>query len=788
MAVVSSKPKEKALTRLERLLSMKPTPKVERLRETYLNLIPTASIDRARVETRVLKDTEGERVITRRAKVFAAIVREIPIHIYPDELLVGYYGVRPRCFHIYPSPGLEASLEKSGPPRHGALVDFGFDRPDLTVLSDGEKRELKEEILPYWRAGGEWNKALRVQHYGHNIIGYEKVLEKGFLGIKKEAEERMARLDIAKPEEAGKIRFLEGVVMAMEAAAEIGKRFAAKARELAEGEEDAGKKADLLKIAEVCDWVPANPAKTFYEAIQACYFTWVLSLWETPRAGGESIGRADQYLHAYYESDMREGRITKEEAQELIDCFLIKLNHAPPVAALTVGGVKANGHDATNPLSYMFIEGMMHTRLKQPYFSVQVHHKMPDDLLIKASQLCALGTGHPQFLNSDVMVSQCFARGSTGGPAVTLEDARSGAPIGCSEVGIPGKEAGYLHYGGPNLALMMELVMTNGLRRSDGEKVGIETGDPRQFKSFEEVQEAFHKQVAHVRKNCQISGSMNEQNLIDSLPTVYESALLDDCIESATCREEGGARYNFNTGSVKTGSTDAGDSLTAIKKVVFEDKKATMAELCDALDANFEGHGELLRMLAQAPKFGNDDDYADEEVAWVLHLWVSEFTKMENLRGGFCSPGGSPMWAYIPLGEGVGALPSGRLAGQPLCDGSSPSAGKDLQGPTAVLKSMGKIDNVEVTGGLILNMRLDPSVFENRDGVNRLADMLRTFVDQKIYHIQINVVSSDTLRAAQNEPENYGDLMVKVAGYNAFFTQLSKPVQDSIIARTAHGL
>jgi formate C-acetyltransferase len=333
----------------------------------------------------------------------------------------------------------------------------------------------------------------------------------------------------------------------------------------------------------------------------------------------------------------------------------------------------------------------------------------------------------------------------------------------------------------------MELVMNNGVRRLGNKKIGVKTGDPRKFANFEEVQAAFRKQVDWMRRNSQIVGSVNERNLIDLFPTVYESALIEDCIEMGICREEGGAHYNFNTGSVKHGSTDAGDSLTAIKKLVFDEKKITMAQLCDALDNNFEGYEDLRSMLESAPKYGNDNDEADEQVAWVLHQWADEFSKMKNLRGGYCSPGGSPMWSYIPQGKKVGALPSGRRAGEPLCDGASPSTGKDLNGPTAVLKSMGKIDNVEITGGLILNMRLDPSTFKDGD-VGRLTDLIRTFVDQKIYHIQINVISTDTLKAAQNEPEKYGDLMVKVAGYNAFFTKLSKPLQDSIIARTQHGL
>ncbi|GAH70506.1 unnamed protein product, partial [marine sediment metagenome] len=268
------------------------------------------------------------------------------------------------------------------------------------------------------------------------------------------------------------------------------------------------------------------------------------------------------------------------------------------------------------------------------------HNQMPDDLLIKACQLCSLGSGQPQFVNSDVIVSQALARGSMGGPSITLEDARNASPQGCFELVIPGKDSGYLYFRMPNLAACMEFVMTNGVRRFDRRKMGLETGDPRQFKSFEEVQEAFRKQVAWMRRNIQIAGTNIERKIIEFTPTVYESALIDDCIEKGICREEGGAHYNFNNGGAVLASTDAGDSLTAIKKLVFEDKKFTMAELCDALDSNFEGYEDLHQMLLKAPKFGNDDDYADEQVAWVLHQWMIEFNKIKNLRGGQGCPGG----------------------------------------------------------------------------------------------------------------------------------------------------
>lgn len=805
--------------RSDKGLTMAPTQRVERLRESCSSLKAAASIARARIETRVMKETEGEAMVTRRAKVFAAIVRQMPIDIYPDELLVCYPHAGPQVHNVGPGPGVERNLKKGG--STGLYTMAGLDKPDLASLSDEDKRVMMEELIPYWKGRGKWENTLRGRnyqqvsqelkerlfvdanaypptpimtpllvsghHYGHNIVGYGKVLEKGFLGIKQEAVERLERLDLTKPEDLGKAAFLEGVVMAMESAADIGKRYAARARELAQIEEDAGRKAELLEIAEVCDWVPANPARTFREALQSSYFAWLLTLWETNYTAAQSVGRVDQYLYPYYAADIVEGRTTKEEAQELIDCYLLKLNHTHNITALTVGGVKADGNDATNELSYMLIEGMMHTRLRHPSFSVQVHNKMPDDLLIKACQLCALGTGHPQFINNDVSVLQALARGSKGGPAITLEDARSAAPIGCSELGIPGKDSGYLFFDQPNLALALELVLTNGVRRSDGKMIGMKTGDARQFKSFDEIQQAYRKQVAWIRENIQIAGSINEQSIIDLAPTLFESALIEDCIEKGICREEGGAHYNFNIGGAELGSADAGDSLTAIKKLVFEDKRITMDQLCDALERNFEGCDEIRQMLLSAPKFGNDDDGPDEQVAWVLHEWVSEFTKLRNLRGGYGCPGASPMSAYVPAGAIVGALPSGRAAGKPLADAGSPSPGKDVKGPTAVLKSVGKIDNVEILAGITLNMRIDPAVFKDGD-VQRLAGLVRTFVDQKIYHLQVNVVSSDTLKAAQTEPAEYQDLIVKVAGYSAFFTQLAKPLQDSIISRTVHGL
>ena len=780
--------------RFDRSFTIKPTLRVNKLREALLSLKPTASINRARIETRVMRETASESLITRRAKIFAALAREMPVEIYPDELLVGCYTTRPHCNEM--TPGIDRSTYE-----RGAFV-LGY-RADTvsTELSEAEQREFDEELTPYWREQG---RSSRITHYGHNVLNWEKMLKKGFLGIKKDAEKRLARLDLADPDDFKKVPFLEGVIIVMQAAAEIGKRYADRARELADQEEDVARKAELLRIAEVCDWVPANPARTFWEALQSFYFAWMMVRWED----WSSMGRVDQYFYPYYQRDNSEGRLTKEEAQELIDCFLIKANQGEGIQQMhtvAVGGFKADGSDATNELSYMFIEGMMHTRLPN-WFAVMVHSKTTDDLLIKACQLCAMGYGHPQFLNMDAGVTQMLARGNMGGPMVTLEDARDAANVGCLELVVPGKDSGYLYIGGQNLALALELALNNGEPRLTREtettslarsasisryhltNKGVPTGDPRQFKFFDEVKEAFRRQVVEMMRKTQIDGIAYEQRLIEFYPVVYVSALIDDCIEKGICREDGGAHYNFNTGTTEVGSSDAADSLAAIKKLVFDEKRITMAQLCDALDHNFEGYEDIRKICLEAAKFGNDDDYVDELKAWAVHVWASEFQKVKNLRGGYGCPGGSSMTGYISGGKKVGALPSGRLAGEPLAPAGSPCIGKDRNGVTAVLKSMGKVDGIEVLGGLSLTTRIDPAVFEKGAGVKRMADMMRTFVDQKVFHIQFNVTSSDTLKAAQKEPEEYRDLMVKVAGWNAYFAQLTKEVQDSLIARTEHGL
>jgi len=796
---------EKSL--LDRVIAVKPTPRVERLKEVFLRTEPVIEIDRDRIYTRVMKETDGESMVIRRAKAFCAVVREMPISIAPDEPFVGYVNAT--------WAGLRVSAESGV--RMEALLDYAAKR--RSVISEEDERELREEILPYWKDAmpGTHHYELvpedeyrllydnrpvaSAAHFGHLSIDHGKVLKKGFLGVKRDAEERLARLDYTDPDELKKLPFLRGVVMAMEAAAEIGRRFAARARELAEEEEDTNRKTELRNIAEACDWVPANPARTLHEAMQSLWFAYILQYWETMNTEGIAVARTDQYLYPYYERDVREGRLTKEQAQELIDCWTLRLNipdwtlddlgqqgivSASPGAHLSVGGYEADGSDGTNDLSYMFIEAMMHLGLPQPHFSVQVHSRTPDGLLMKACQLCALGHGHPQFENADVLVPGILTR-ETGGQPVTMEDARNFASVGCQEPMLVGNE-GLNPSGILNAALALEFALNNGVSRLYHQKQGLETGDPRQFESFGEVCDAYRKQFRRTVRQAAVSSNIRELSVAEMHPTVFVSALIEDCIEKGMSREQGGARYNAGPGLYAIGLPDNADSLAAIKKLVFEDKRITMAELCDALDSNFEGHEEIRQMLLKAPKYGNDDDYVDEQMVWLAHEWATECRSQKNTRGGHGVPGMQAFVAHVPYGKVVGARPSGKLAGEALSDGASPCAGSDVNGPTAVLKSLSKVNNFEQSMTDILNMTLDPAVFRDGDGFKRLADLIRTLVDEKIQEVQFNVVSPDTLRAAQKEPDKYQGLVVKVAGYSAFFVKLLEGLQNAIIARTEHGL
>ncbi|MBN1801973.1 MAG: hypothetical protein JW891_10730 [Candidatus Lokiarchaeota archaeon] len=830
----------------EKFITIQPTARMKRLRAFYIENSkqdePFYTIYFDRAIARVMKETEGEPMVLHRAKAFAAAVEAIPVEIFPDEPFVGWIGGSPTAIPL-------------GAEQLGARLEIELDF--YKNMNAEDRNIVREEIIPYWKGSGDWKRhwfhqnyqmlppetrnllygdpdpdlkkigiitrsrppalpriemnevsdetdglgrgfisdGMNRHHIGHCSYGYKKVLKKGFLGIKKDAEDRLARIDWTNTEDQKKVPFLKSVIIAMDAAAKVGTKFAVSARKTAEKETELGRKGELEKIARICERVPALPARTFHEALQSVWFTQILNWCEVPIIFAVSPGKVDQYLYPFYEKDIREGNLTKQDAQELIDCWLMRFTQGvspfiPQSGAayhMDVGGLKEDGSDATNELSYMFIEAMIHTRMVEPNFGVFVHSKTPEDLLIKACQLCVLGTGHPMFLNNDVFVENFLARGTLGGPSVPLELARTSGAIGCNEPHVTNYDSEFNV--GPFLLLphVLELTLSNGWSRIHNKYMGLRTGDPREFKTFADLQDAYLKQLAYLTTQCEIANNNSEITLAQRYPTIYASALIEDCIENGLTREEGGARFNFGPCIATAGATDVGDSLAVIKMLVYDKQEITMSELLDALKTNFEEHNSLREKLLQVPKFGNDIDYVDEIVSWVMKTYCDEIIKHENTRGGHLVPYQNPLAWYVSTGRSVGALPSGRKAGEPLSDGISPTRGVDVSGPTAVFNSVSKIDNISIFFGETLNMRLNMDVFANDAGIHRLATMIRTFVDLKIHHCQFNLVSSEILRKAQQNPSEYQDLTVRVAGYVAYFTRLSKSVQDSIIARTEHG-
>lgn len=509
-------------------------------------------------------------------------------------------------------------------------------------------------------------------------------------------------------------------------------------------------------------------------------------------------GRMDQYLYPYFRKEIDEGTLTMDGAQELFECLMIKLNDArifwPALTALyfsgnstvqimTIGGVTSEGLDATNDLSYLILDCYKHLRLQSPEICVQVHKNMPDEFLRSICELVRLGTGHPKIGFTDAMQKIKFAESLP----YTLEDIRNTVWAGCGEVIIPGKEKGgpdWAWYTG--MVVTLELALNNGVNRLTGEQWGLQTGDPRKFKTFEDVMEAWKKQTAFAIKHACTHRHAMVIAHAELAPAPFRSAFVDDCIERGLDITRGGAKYNAESGS-NVGVTTCGDAMAAIKKVVFEDKKITFSELLDALEVNFEGKEEIRQLLLRAPKFGNDDDYVDLITRDLARFANFQHRKYPEIYGGIQRDTYAAVTAGVPVGRVCGASPDGRKAGESLNEGGiSPHQGRDKKGPTAVMKSVSKIDWLTCNGG-VLNMKFTTDALKGEEGIQALMALLRSYDRMGGYHVQLNCVDLQTLRDAQENPEKYQDLLVRVGAYSAYFVQISKVLQEEIIARTAHG-
>ena len=778
--------------------------RVSKLREKVLTT-PEICIERGYLLTESYKETESEPVIIRRAKALEKILKEMTIGIEDGELIVGKTTSKLRGGALLPEVRGDWYLEE---------MDTVSTRDwDRCLPLTGEEKAKMKEFLPYWKGKSLYEKwcamipenALKLDHkiqssggfcenghhFAHVAVDYEKVLTKGLSDVKKQVDEELGKLNLAEVKDFEKFQFLNAVNITLEAAISFAKRYAELATSLAEKEADFERKAELERIAEMCSWVPANPARSFHEALQSILFTYIVLMIEGWGAG-MSLGRPDQYLYPFYKKDIEEGRITKEEARELLALLYIKMNGSvalasidiatvlggfPVIQGVTLGGLTKDGKDAVNELSYLFLDAEKDVRLNAEDLVIRVHKNTPDAFVMKACEVAKLLRGKLKFISDETTIQQLLTDGKP------IEYARDYVLTGCNSPNIPGYS---IDIGGVtfNLPLMLELALNNGASRLTGEQIGPKTGDPRKLKSHDEVWDAYKKQVEALVPVASLFRNVDKRLYAEFAPYPFQSALYHGCIEKGLDITNGGTAPHMTHTIGLGGAPNVGDSLAAIKKAVFEDKKITMDRLIDALDKNFEGEEEVLHILEGAPKFGNDDDYVDSIVNEVLTHVGNVVTKHKSFAGAKSNAAAVAVTANVPLGHIVGALPDGRRAGEPLSEGGiSPHQGRNVSGPTATMRSVAKLDQVKLTSGSVLNMRFNPDVLKDESKIRKFASLVRTFCETGGSLVQFNIVSTDTLRDAQRYPEKYRDLLVRVATYSAYFVELSPELQDDIIAR-----
>ncbi|RGU33127.1 glycyl radical protein [Ruminococcus sp. AF17-22AC] len=827
--------------------------RIPKLIEALYAKMPVIESARAKLITESYKATEGQPVITRRAEAFAHILRNIPIIIRDNELIVGSSTIAPRGCQTFPEFSYQWLEDE--------LDTVATRTADPFYIAEETKAELRE-VHKYWKGktsselatsymAPEAIKAIEHNIFtpgnyfyngvGHVTVKYEEVLAIGYKGIIDKARAELEKCQVGDGNYAKKSHFLNAVIVSCQAVIEYAERYAELASQMAAECTDPVRKQELLQISENCSRVPANGATSFYEACQSFWFVQQLLQVES---SGHSIspGRFDQYMYPYYKADIDKGVITREAAQELLDCIWVKLNDLNKVrdAAsaegfagyslfqnLIVGGQDKYGNDVTNDLSVMCILASMHVHLPMPSLSIRVWNGSPHELLIKAAELTRTGIGLPAYYNDEVIIPALQNRG------LTLEDAREYNIIGCVEPQKAGKTDGWHDAAFFNMCRPLELVFSNGMDK--GELVGIQTGDVTKMTTFEEFFDAYKKQMEY----C-ISLMVNADNAIDvahseRVPLPYESCMVDDCLSRGLSVQEGGAVYNF-TGPQGFGIANMADSLYAIRKLVYEDKKVSMEEYKQALAWNYDKgldqqsvsdmsemilkgmqdagmavntdtakavlqtvmrlkptedqlrrFTEIHHMIDEVPKFGNAIDDVDYFARDVAYTYSRPLQKYMNPRGGHYQAGLYPVSANVPLGGQTGATPDGRYAHTPVADGVSPSAGKDVKGPTAAATSVSRLDHFIVSNGTLFNQKFHPSALAGREGLEKFVALIRTFFDQKGMHMQFNVVDRETLLDAQKHPENYAHLVVRVAGYSALFTTLSRSLQDDIIRRTEQG-
>ncbi len=783
------------------------TERLRKLKENFLKQVPSITTYRARAITKIAKENPGMPKILLRAKCFRYCCETAPLVIQDNELIVGSPCGRPRAGAFSPDIAWRWMKDE---------IDTIGSRPqDPFYISDEDKRIMREELFPYWegksldetcedqyREAGLWEMSGEsfvsdcsyhaVNGGGDSNPGYDVILmKKGMIDIQNEAREHLKKLDYANPEDIDKIYFYKSIIDTTEGVMAYARRLSAYAAELAQKETNPKRKAELQKISEINAKVPANKPSTFWEAIQAVWTIESLLVVEENQTG-MSIGRVDQYMYPFYKADIESGRMNDFEAFELAGCMLIKMSEMmwitseggskffagyQPFVNMCVGGVTRDGRDATNDLTYLLMDAVRHVRIYQPSLAARIHNKSPYKYMKKIVDVVRSGMGFPACHFDDTHIKMMLAKG------VSIEDARDYCLMGCVEPQKSGRLYQWTSTGYTQWPIAIELTLNHGVPLWYGKQVTPDFGDVSQYKTFEEFDRAVKEQIKYITKWTSVATVISQRVHRDMAPKPLMSLMYEGCMENGRDVSAGGAMYNFGPGVVWSGLATYTDSMAAIKKLVFDDKKYTLAQLNEALKADFVGYEQVRKDCLDAPKYGNDDDYADYIASDIIYFTEMEHRKFKTLYS-VLSHGTLSISNNTPFGQLTGASANGRKAWLPLSDGISPTQGADYKGPTAIIKSVSKLANDNMNIGMVHNFKLMAGLLDTPEGEEGIISLLRTASIFGNGEMQFNYLDNKNLIEAQKNPQMYRDLVVRVAGYSAFFVELCKDVQDEIISRT----
>ena len=780
--------------------------RIRKLRQASHETRPSISHERAALETDFYLENGGKYSIpVMRGLHFKYQCERKTIYIGDGELIVGERGPFPKAVPTYPELTCHSAAD---------LEILNSRKMTSYSVSPDTIEAYRNKVIPYWQhrsmrhrvfenipqewkdcyEAGMFTEFMEQRAPGHTTLD-GTIYRKGMRDFKREIAESLAGLDFLNdPEATAKAEELKGMDHSCDAAIIFAERHADLAEQMAHGESDEVRRRELLKIVDVCRRVPAQAPRDFWEALQMYWFIHLGTITELNGWDAMNPGHLDQHLWPFYEQGLKDGTLTRESAKELLCCLWIKFNNhpAPPKVGVTaaesgtyndftninLGGLRRDGSDGVNEVSYMILEVVDELRLLQPQTNIQLSRKTPDHFLRTACRVIRKGLGYPSVFNADEVITEQLRLGKT------VEDAREGGTSGCIETGCFGKEA-YILTGYLNTPKILELALHNGVDPLTGKQIGLTTGDPRSFESFDELYQAFTRQLNYVADIKIRVNNYIEQMFAENAPATFLSVVIQDCIRNGEDYYNGGPRYNTNYIQC-VGIGTITDSLSAIKKHVYNDKSVSMERLLDALRKNFEGEEVLRLTLAnKTPAFGNDDDYADSIMQRVYASLYDAIDGRPNTKGTEYHIDMLSTTCHVYFGKKLGASPNGRMAGMPESDGTSPSHGADRRGPTAVIKSLGKMDQFK-SGGTLLNQKFLPSVLAGEEGLAKMAALIRTYFKLDGHHVQYNVVDTETLRDAQKHPDQYRDLLVRVAGYSDYFVDLDAYHQEEIIARTAH--